>query len=100
MKEILSKINKLVTPSKSAEKHKSNIANEILKRVFEEIDGRLEIKGAEFGGSYPKGTWLPQSADIDIFVRLIPKFPRKSFLVLAYKPMDISPCTTVYSGTA
>ena len=38
MKEILSKINKLVTPSKSAEKHKSNIANEILKRVFKEID--------------------------------------------------------------
>ena len=34
MKEILSKINKLVTPSKSAEKHKSNIANEILKLVF------------------------------------------------------------------
>ena len=32
MKEILSKINKLVTPSKSAEKH-SNIANEILKRI-------------------------------------------------------------------
>ena len=50
MKEILSKINKLVTPSKSAEKHKSNIANEILKRVFKEIDGRLEIKGAEFEG--------------------------------------------------
>ena len=79
MKEILSKINKLVTPSKSAEKHKSNIANEILKRVFEEIDGRLEIKGAEFGGSYPKGTWLPQSADIDIFVKFDPKVSEKKF---------------------
>ena len=42
MKEILSKINKLVTPSKSAEKHKSNIANEILKRVFKEIDGTFD----------------------------------------------------------
>ena len=79
MKEILSKINKLVTPSKSAEKHKSNIANEILKRVFKEIDGRLEIKGAEFGGSYPKGTWLPQSADIDIFVKFDPKVSEKKF---------------------
>ena len=47
MKEILSKINKLVTPSKSAEKHKSNIANEILKRVSEFWLVSQRIKGAE-----------------------------------------------------
>ena len=54
MKEILSKINKLVTPSKSAEKHKSNIANEILKRVFKEIDGRLESKVQSLVARIPK----------------------------------------------
>ncbi len=79
MKQVLSKIAKLVTPSKSAEKHKARIGNEILKRVLEEIDGYSEIKSAEFGGSYPKGTWLPQSADIDIFVKFDSKVSEKKF---------------------
>ena len=76
MKQVLSKIAKLVTPSKSAEKHKARIGNEILKRVLEEIDGYSEIKSAEFGGSYPKGTWLPH---IDIFVKFDSKVSEKKF---------------------
>ena len=28
---------------------------------------------------YPKGTWLPQSADIDIFVKFDPKVSEKKF---------------------
>ncbi len=79
MKHVLLEIRKLVTPSKSAEKHKTDIANKILKRVLEEIDGYVEIKDVEFGGSYPKGTWLPQSADIDIFVKFDPKVSEKKF---------------------
>ncbi|MDI1494810.1 MAG: CCA-adding enzyme [Cenarchaeum symbiont of Oopsacas minuta] len=79
MKRIISNIRKLVTPSKSEEKYKADIADEILNRVIEETDGYSEIKNIELGGSYPKSTWLPQSADIDIFIKFDPKVSKKRF---------------------
>ena len=69
MKEIISKVSKNVIPSKTIEKSKKEIADLAFKLVEKEIEKYPEVTGLEFGGSFAKDTWLPEDADIDIFVR-------------------------------
>ncbi|MHA7646300.1 CCA tRNA nucleotidyltransferase [Nitrosopumilus sp. S4] len=69
MKKIISKIEKLVVPSTSLEKDKQETAELAFNLVKNEIKKFSEVIGIEFGGSYAKGTWLKQDADVDIFVR-------------------------------
>ena len=69
MKEIISKVSKNVIPSKTIEKSKKEIADLAFKLVEKEIEKYPEVTGLEFGGSFAKDTWLPEGADIDIFVR-------------------------------
>ncbi|MCV0393324.1 MAG: CCA tRNA nucleotidyltransferase [Nitrosopumilus sp.] len=69
MKKIISKIEKLVVPSTSLEKAKQETAELAFNLVKNEIKKFSEVIGIEFGGSYAKGTWLKQDADVDIFVR-------------------------------
>lgn len=38
-----------------------------------------EVRGVVLGGSYAKGTWLPESVDIDIFVRMATTAPESRF---------------------
>ncbi len=69
MKQIISKISKAVIPSKTMEKSKNNIAELASKLVKKEIKKFPEVIGLEFGGSFAKGTWLSDDADVDIFIR-------------------------------
>ena len=69
MKEIISKVSKNIIPSKTTEKSKKEIADLAFKLVEKEIEKYTEVIGLEFGGSFAKDTWLPEDADIDIFVR-------------------------------
>ena len=69
MKQIISKVSKLVVPSKTMEKSKKEISELAYALVKKEIERFSEIIELEFGGSYAKDTWLAQDADIDIFVR-------------------------------
>ena len=69
MKELISKIQKSVVPTKTIEKSKSKIADLAFKLVENEITKYPEVLGLEFGGSYAKGTWLSKDADVDIFVK-------------------------------
>ena len=69
MKKIITQAKKLVIPSRSLESSKKKIANQALRLVEVQIKNYPEILGAEFGGSFAKGTWLSKNADIDIFVR-------------------------------
>ena len=69
MKELISKIQKSVVPTKTIEKSKSKIADLAFKLVENEITKYPEVLELEFGGSYAKGTWLSKDADIDIFVK-------------------------------
>jgi len=69
MKELISKIQKSVVPTKTIEKSKSKIADLAFKLVENEIAKYPEALGLEFGGSYAKGTWLSKDADVDIFVK-------------------------------
>jgi tRNA nucleotidyltransferase (CCA-adding enzyme) len=69
MKQIISKVSKNVIPSKTIEKSKKEIADLAFKLVEKETGKYPEVIGLEFGGSFAKGTWLSEDADIDIFVR-------------------------------
>ena len=69
MKTVISKISKIVTPSKRMEKSKYKISDLAFKLVQKEIKKFSEIEGMEFGGSFAKRTWLSKDADIDIFIK-------------------------------
>ena len=69
MKQIISKVAKNVIPSRVIEKSKKQIAELAFKLVEKEIEKFPEVIGLEFGGSYAKGTWLSNDADVDIFIR-------------------------------
>lgn len=69
MKQIISKIEKSVVPSKNIKKLKKQIADEAFALVKNQINNYPEIVGLEFGGSYAKDTWLSKEADIDIFIK-------------------------------
>ncbi len=69
MKTIISEISKKVITSKSIEHSKERIANLAFSLVEKEISKHAEVVGLEFGGSFAKGTWLANDADVDIFIR-------------------------------
>lgn len=69
MKNIISKISKIVTPSKIMEKSKKEISEIAFGLVKKEIEKFSEINGIELGGSFAKNTWLSRDADIDIFIK-------------------------------
>ena len=63
MKKIVTQAKRLVIPTKALEKSKMKIANLAFGLVEEQIKEFPEVVGAEFGGSFAKGTWLSDSAD-------------------------------------
>ena len=69
MKQIISKVTKSVIPTKNIEKSKNQIAKLAYNLVENEIAKYSEVLGLEFGGSFAKGTWLSQDADVDIFIK-------------------------------
>jgi tRNA nucleotidyltransferase (CCA-adding enzyme) len=62
----------LRTASPAAEDRQrlGRIARLALARTRKAAEAFPEVRGVVLGGSYAKGTWLPESADVDIFVRL------------------------------
>ncbi|NND85917.1 MAG: CCA tRNA nucleotidyltransferase [Nitrosopumilus sp.] len=69
MKNIISKATKMVIPSVTIQKDKQEVAKLAFNLVKKEVKKFTEVTGLEFGGSYAKGTWLKEDADIDIFIR-------------------------------
>ena len=69
MKQIISKVAKIVTPSQTIEKSKKGIAELAYKLVENEIEKYPEVTDLEFGGSFAKDTWLSKDADVDIFIK-------------------------------
>lgn len=69
MKQVISKIVKTAIPSKTRQKSKKEMADMVYKLVEKEIQKYSEVVELEFGGSYAKDTWLPNNADIDIFIK-------------------------------
>ncbi len=85
MRAVLERAERQVTPSAAAEKKIRRIADLARRLVEAEAAGRAGISGVEFGGSYPKGTWLPGGTDIDIFVRFRADTPEKKFAEISRK---------------
>ena len=85
MKKILVQAIKLVIPSKQTQTKISNNAKQAFILVSKEIEKYPEITDVEFGGSYSKGTWLPESTDIDIFIKFKKSTSEKKFTEIAKK---------------
>ncbi|MEK6866293.1 MAG: nucleotidyltransferase domain-containing protein, partial [Thermoproteota archaeon] len=85
MKQIISKIEKSVIPSKNIEKSKKQIADEAFILVENQIRNYPEIVGLEFGGSYAKDTWLSKEADVDIFIKFKKSVPDEKFTEISKK---------------
>lgn len=85
MKQVISRVSRIVVPSKIIEKSKKEIAELALELVEKEIEGFSEIVGLEFGGSFAKNTWLAEDADIDIFIRFKKSTSDKKFEKISKK---------------
>lgn len=79
MNRVLEQAARRITPSGPLQRKKEAIANEVLRLVQKEITGHPRIVGVELGGSFAKGTWLAEKADIDIFIRFDASVAEKEF---------------------
>jgi len=66
---ILIKFKKTVIPNRKEQEQLKKIADFSINLVKKEATKYSEVNTIEFAGSYAKGTWLPKSQDIDIFVK-------------------------------
>ncbi len=85
MKEIISKVSKLVVPSKAIETSKNQIGKIAFNLVEKEVEKYSEVVGLEFGGSFAKGTWLSKDADIDIFIKFKKNISEEKFEKISQK---------------
>jgi len=85
MNSILSYAKKEATPSKKLQQKKQRVAKIACDLVSQCIEKYPQVVGFELGGSYAKGTWLPEKADIDIFVKFNKKTSEKDFRSIGTK---------------
>ena len=79
MNSILNYAKKEATPPKKLQQKKQRVAKIACDLVSQCIEKHTQVVGFELGGSYAKGTWLPEKADIDIFVKFNKKTSEKDF---------------------
>lgn len=82
---ILQQAKKMVIPSKKLVKEKEEVAKLAFELVKNEVTKYPEIKEVEFGGSFAKGTWLPEKADVDIFIKFEKNTTEKKFTEITKK---------------
>ena len=85
MNSILDYAKKETTPPKKLQQKKQRIAKKACDLVSQCIEKHVQVVGFELGGSYAKGTWLPEKADIDIFVKFNKKTSEKDFRTIGTK---------------
>ena len=85
MKQILNKAKKIVIPPKKLENDISKVAKFTFDLVRKEVSKFPEIMEVEFGGSYAKGTWFTDKADVDIFIKFNKSTSEKKFTEIAKK---------------
>lgn len=67
---LISKVLPLCEPTHSQERRIARAAQEAKAHVDSYVAQLDEVVDVVFGGSFAKGTWLPDHADIDIFVKI------------------------------
>ncbi len=83
--KILKQIEKKVIPGTKLQEHKKSIVDTVVDLVQKQIVKYAQVTGIEVGGSYAKGTWLPEKADIDIFIKFQTSVSEKDFANLGKK---------------
>jgi tRNA nucleotidyltransferase (CCA-adding enzyme) len=76
---LISKALPLCEPTHTQEHRIATIAQEAKALVDIYVTRLDEVVDVVFGGSFAKGTWLPDHADIDIFVRIKPSVGLEKF---------------------
>jgi tRNA nucleotidyltransferase (CCA-adding enzyme) len=85
MSQILKQIEKTVVPSEKLQREKDSIVERVIKLVQKQVERYPQVTGIEIGGSFAKGTWLPEKADVDIFIKFHTSVPEKEFAELGKK---------------
>ena len=85
MKQVIEKAKRGVIPSKKLQHEKSKIAKLAFDSIRKQVPKFPQILEVEFGGSYAKGTWLPDIGDLDIFLKFKESTPKKKFVEIAKK---------------
>ncbi|MEW6044356.1 MAG: CCA tRNA nucleotidyltransferase [Thermoproteota archaeon] len=85
MNKILRQAERLVVPSEKLQKQKDAIVERVIKLVQKQIVNYPQVTGIEIVGSYAKGTWLPQKADVDIFIKFQNDVSERDFVELGKK---------------
>jgi tRNA nucleotidyltransferase (CCA-adding enzyme) len=67
---LISKVLPLCEPTHSQERRIARAAQEAKAHVDSYVAQLDEVVDVVFGGSFAKGTWLPDHADVDIFVKI------------------------------
>ena len=78
MNSILNGVKKEAVPPKKLQQKKQRVAKKACDLVSQCIEKHSQVVGFELGGSYAKGTWLPEKADIDIFIKFNKKTLEKN----------------------
>lgn len=79
LENLLSEVQRKTTPSREEQKRILVLAKKLRQRVEEtakEIGVDVEVR---VEGSVAKNTWLKESPEIDVFIRVSPAVPRKTF---------------------
>ena len=85
MKKTILEVKKIIIPSQTVINSKKKIADLAFSLVEKEIEKVPEVVGIEFGGSYAKGTWLAEEADVDIFIKFKKSITEEKFESISQK---------------
>jgi tRNA nucleotidyltransferase (CCA-adding enzyme) len=84
-KRLISKLLPLCVPTHSQERRIAKIAQEVKAHIDRYVARLDDVIDVVFGGSFAKGTWLPDHADIDIFVKIKPSVDIERFEEMGIK---------------
>lgn len=76
---LISKALHLCEPSENQERRIGAVAEAVKALVDRYVAQLDDVVDVVFGGSFAKGTWLPDDADIDIFVKIKPSVGIEKF---------------------
>jgi tRNA nucleotidyltransferase (CCA-adding enzyme) len=76
---LIYKVLPLCEPTHSQERRIARVAQEAKTHVDSYVAQLDDVVDVVFGGSFAKGTWLPDHADIDIFVKIKPSVGIEKF---------------------
>ncbi len=79
VERVVGEASRTVVPDEGAQRRASEVAEFVLARTRRAALRHREVRGVVLGGSFAKGTWLPENADIDVFVKFDVSTPAEKF---------------------